>query len=77
MSMEKPGSKQYDMKEMRDYGLGCLAQTKYSSAVSGSTLFDDIKEFHGWEFLTNKIFGLPRNEKYNHVLTHRSGEADK
>ena len=41
---------------MRDFGLGCLRQTEYKSLVTGNTLFDDIKEFHGWEFLTNKIF---------------------
>ena len=68
--------KMHNLREMRDFGLGSLRQTNYTSLVNGPTLFDDIKEFHGWEFLAGKIFQLPRNEKYQYVLTARSGEAE-
>jgi len=39
-----------------------MSTIKYDKKVTGNTMFNDIKEFQGWNFITNKIFELPRNE---------------
>ena len=53
-----------------------LKGIKYEKVNPGSTLFDKLQEFDGWNFISEKIFELPRNDKYKEVLLQRE-EAKK
>ena len=48
-----------------------LKEIKYDQKIFGSTLFDKLQEFDGWNFISEKIFELPRNEKFIKVLEQR------
>lgn len=49
-----------------------LRNIKYDQKTNpGSTLFDKLQEFDGWNFISEKIFELPRNEKFIKVLEQR------
>ena len=48
-----------------------LKETKYRKEFQYG-MFDEEDQFGGWGFVTNKIFQLPRSEKYNQVLEARA-----
>lgn len=39
-------------------------------------MFDDMETFEGWNYIADKIFELPRNQKFVKVLEQRFTEAE-
>ena len=55
---------------MRDAGKAALNDTKYIKRYQMG-MFDDMDQEEGWGYLMNKIFEIPRNEKFVQMLTAR------
>ena len=60
------------MVDLMKYSLSTI---KYDKKVTGNTMFNDMKEMGGWDFLTTRIFELPRNQQYLNVIDKRHAQA--
>ena len=63
---------------MVEYAKQVLKEMEYSklSKVEPS-LFDDEADFHGWHFFAERIFELPRSERFMHLLEQRYNLAQE
>lgn len=68
---QKRAPQYHDSEKMVEKAKVALKEIKYDQKIFGSTLFDKLQEFDGWNFISEKIFELPRNEKFIKVLEQR------
>jgi hypothetical protein len=69
------GQKFHDKKVLLRLAKEAMKRIKYDNTNIGTTMFDE-NELDGWNFLSERIFELPRNAKFVKVLNHRLAEAD-
>ena len=62
---------------MVKYAMHALKAIKYDKKITGIAMFEeDEGTFEGWSFLMQKMFQLPRNERFLRVLNLREKMAD-
>ena len=68
----------HDSKEMIKNAMQVLKEMKYQKLSKGErSIFDEDLEFDGWHYIAERIFELPRSDRFVKVLEERYKQAQE
>ena len=73
---QQKGHKFHDKDAILKKAKLALKNIIYDNKKIGASVFDVDKEMQGWNFISEKIFELPRNDQFVKVLNKRLTEAE-